>query len=254
MAEADGFIAELPQGYDTVVGERGLTLSGGQRQRIALARAVLSDPRILILDDATSAVDAVTEEAINRTLRQVMRGRTTLLVAHRRSTLHLADRVVVIDGGRVVAQGTHDRLLETNALYRSLLTGLADDDVRLVDQPADQRRWRPAAGGAGAAVSRASPARRFAARANGAASIGGGLGGGGGGWRNGLAPTPDLIERVDRPAPGARCGRRRSRRRGRARTRSSRCFGSCAASGARCCSGWCSSSSTRWPRWPARCW
>ncbi len=197
VAEAEGFITDLPQGYDTVVGERGLTLSGGQRQRIALARAVLSDPRILILDDATSAVDAVTEEAINRTLRQVMHGRTTLLVAHRRSTLHLADRVVVMDGGRVVAQGTHDSLLETNALYRSLLTGLAEEDGRLVDQPADRRSGGTSAAAWGTAVS--APGRRFAARANGAASIGGGLGrggGGGGGWRNGLAPTPDLIERV----------------------------------------------------------
>jgi ATP-binding cassette, subfamily B, bacterial len=120
-------------------------------------------------------------------------------VAHRRSTLHLADRVVVIDGGRVVAQGTHEHLLETNTLYRGLLTGLADEDARRLDQPADARSNGVSAAAWGAATR--SPARRFAARANGAASIGGGLGGGGGGWRNGLAPTPDLIERVDRLRP-----------------------------------------------------
>ncbi len=98
-AEADRFIAELPDGYDTVVGERGLTLSGGQRQRVALARALLTDPRVLILDDATSSIDASTEEEIHATLRRLMEGRTTLLVAHRRSTLRLADRIVVVDHG-----------------------------------------------------------------------------------------------------------------------------------------------------------
>ncbi len=105
MAAAHEFIIELPSGYGTVVGERGLTLSGGQRQRIALARAILSDPRILVLDDATSAVDARAEAAIHEGLRQVLPGRTTLLVAHRLSTLHLADRIVVMDAGRVVDRG-----------------------------------------------------------------------------------------------------------------------------------------------------
>src|SRR5207248_6306501 len=105
--EADEFIRALPEGYDTVVGERGLTLSGGQRQRVALARALITDPRILILDDATSSVDSRTEEEIHATLRRLMRGRTTLLVAHRRSTLQLADRIAVVDGGKVVDTGTN---------------------------------------------------------------------------------------------------------------------------------------------------
>ena len=109
-AEAHGFIMELPKGYDTVVGERGLTLSGGQRQRIALARALITNLRILILDDATSAIDARVEEEIHATLRRVMQGRTTLLVAHRRSTLRLADRIVVVEGGRVIDQGSHEDL------------------------------------------------------------------------------------------------------------------------------------------------
>ncbi|MDG9716726.1 ABC transporter ATP-binding protein [Streptomyces sp. DH24] len=121
-AQADRFVAELPDGYDTTVGEHGLTLSGGQRQRIALARAILSDPRLLVLDDATSAVDARVEHEIHEALAQVMRGRTTLLIAHRRSTLNLADRIAVLDGGRLADIGTHDELQERCALYRRLLT------------------------------------------------------------------------------------------------------------------------------------
>ncbi|HTT94512.1 MAG TPA: ABC transporter transmembrane domain-containing protein, partial [Solirubrobacterales bacterium] len=133
VAQAHDFVTALPRGYDSVVGERGLTLSGGQRQRIALARAVLQDPRILILDDATSAVDARTEERINEGLREVMAGRTTLLVAHRRSTLHLADRVVVLDQGRVIEEGTHEELVERSAAYRGLLTGLDEDVAEAVE-------------------------------------------------------------------------------------------------------------------------
>ncbi|GHJ99051.1 ABC transporter ATP-binding protein [Streptomyces sp. Y2F8-2] len=121
-AQADRFIAELPDGYGTKVGEHGLTLSGGQRQRIALARAILTDPRLLVLDDATSAVDARVEHEIHEALKQVMEGRTTLLIAHRRSTLNLADRIAVLDGGRLADIGTHEELQERSALYRRLLT------------------------------------------------------------------------------------------------------------------------------------
>ncbi|QNP72566.1 ABC transporter ATP-binding protein [Streptomyces roseirectus] len=121
-AQADRFIAELPQGYDTKVGEHGLTLSGGQRQRVALARAILTDPRLLVLDDATSAVDARVEHEIHEALKEVMRGRTTLLIAHRRSTLNLADRIAVLDAGRLADLGTHDELERRSPLYRRLLT------------------------------------------------------------------------------------------------------------------------------------
>ncbi len=126
-AEADGFIAALPQGYDTVVGEKGLTLSGGQRQRVALARALLTDPAILVLDDATSAVDPQVEAEIHETLRRVMRGRTTLLIAHRRSTLQLADRIAVLDQGRLVDEGSHEELMARCPLYRLLLAGPGED-------------------------------------------------------------------------------------------------------------------------------
>jgi len=126
-AQAAGFIEELPGGYDTVVGERGLTLSGGQRQRVAIARALLADPRILILDDATSSVDATTESAIKAGLREVMEGRTTFIIAHRLSTVSLADEVIVMDGGRIVDRGTHEELLEGCGFYREVAEhGLAD--------------------------------------------------------------------------------------------------------------------------------
>ncbi|MFH8471658.1 ABC transporter ATP-binding protein [Streptomyces sp. NPDC018000] len=121
-AQADRFIADLPEGYDTKVGEHGLTLSGGQRQRVALARAILTDPRLLLLDDATSAVDARVEHEIHEALRQVMAGRTTLLIAHRRSTLGLADRIAVLEHGRLADIGTHEELERRSALYRRLLT------------------------------------------------------------------------------------------------------------------------------------
>jgi ATP-binding cassette subfamily B protein len=117
-AQADEFIRRLPDGYDTRVGERGLTVSGGQRQRLAIARAILADPRILILDDATSSVDATTEREIKRALAAVMAGRTTFIIAHRLSTIALADQIVVLEGGSIAASGTHDELLEISDLYR----------------------------------------------------------------------------------------------------------------------------------------
>src|SRR5207249_7648482 len=113
-------IVELPQGYDTVVGERGITLSGGQRQRIAIARALLIDPRVLVLDDATASVDATTEARIRLGLREAMLGRTTLIIAHRLSTIALADELVVLEGGRVAARGTQEELLETSPVYREI--------------------------------------------------------------------------------------------------------------------------------------
>jgi len=129
-AQADGFIARLPEGYETRVGERGLTLSGGQRQRIAIARAILADPRILILDDATSSVDTSTEGEIKRGLFDVLTGRTTFVIAHRLSTISLADRIVVLEDGQIVADGTHDDLLEQSDLYREIVESnpIADRD------------------------------------------------------------------------------------------------------------------------------
>jgi ATP-binding cassette subfamily B protein len=120
LAQAHEFIAALPEGYDTVIGERGITLSGGQRQRAAIARAIVVDPRILILDDATASVDATTEAKIREGLREAMRGRTTIIIAHRLSTIALADEIVVLDAGRIVARGTHGDLVEVNEVYREI--------------------------------------------------------------------------------------------------------------------------------------
>jgi ATP-binding cassette, subfamily B, bacterial len=168
-AQADRFIRALPDGYDTVVGERGLTLSGGQRQRIALARALLTDPQVLLLDDATSSIDVRTEEEIHETLRRVMEGRTTILVAHRRSTLNLADRIVVLDGGRVVASGTHDELVERCRLYRRLLGGPEDDLDTLAPGEDDAAATVAAAGNGG----NGSPAVAATDGGNGSAAVSG---------------------------------------------------------------------------------
>jgi ATP-binding cassette subfamily B protein len=120
LAQAHEFVERLPQGYETVIGERGITLSGGQRQRLAIARALAVDPRILILDDATASVDATTEARIRLGLREAMKGRTTLIIAHRLSTIALADEIVVLDDGRVAARGTHDELSKTSPVYRDI--------------------------------------------------------------------------------------------------------------------------------------
>ena len=134
-AQAAAFIEALPEGYDTRVGERGLTLSGGQRQRIAIARALLADPRILVLDDATSSVDASTEQAIKAALREVMAGRTTFVIAHRLSTIALADEIVVLEGGRVAARGSHAELLERSPLYAEIAEKGLPDQVFLTRKP-----------------------------------------------------------------------------------------------------------------------
>jgi ABC-type multidrug transport system fused ATPase/permease subunit len=120
LAQAHEFIVALPDGYDTVIGERGITLSGGQRQRVAIARALVVDPRILILDDATASVDATTEAKIREGLREAMKGRTTIIIAHRLSTIALAEEIVVLEDGRVAARGTHDDLIDSNQVYREI--------------------------------------------------------------------------------------------------------------------------------------
>ena len=134
-AQAHEFIAELPDGYDTRVGERGLTLSGGQRQRIAIARALLADPRVLILDDATSSIDASTEREIKRGLEAAMAGRTTFVIAHRLSTIALADEIAILDAGRLVDRGTHEELLERSPFYREIVEKGLPDQVFLTRKP-----------------------------------------------------------------------------------------------------------------------
>jgi len=134
-AQAEDFISRLPKGYETLIGERGLTLSGGQRQRIAIARAILADPRILILDDATSSVDASTEQEIKLALREVMAGRTTFVIAHRLSTIALADEIVVLEDGRVADHGSHDELVERSDLYREIVEKGMPDQVFMTRKP-----------------------------------------------------------------------------------------------------------------------
>jgi len=200
-AAADGFISALPRGYDTVVGERGLSLSGGQRQRIALARAILYDPRILILDDATSAIDATTETSIHDALRDVLATRTVLLIAHRESTLRLADRIVVVEHGRIVGQGSHEELLERSATYRSLLSGL-DEDVAVAAAGGDIEALASLADGGTTASAWGTDRHSSSGHAVRTGSgLGMGLGGGGGrGGGRGMgalaAATPELLAQV----------------------------------------------------------
>ena len=206
-AQAHEFIVRLPLGYDTVVGEQGLTLSGGQRQRVALARALVTDPRLLLLDDATSAIDPRLEAEIHAALREVMRGRTTLIIAHRRSTLNLADRIVVLDQGRVADSGTHEELNERCPLYRRLITGLEHDEavgadmvrhlgarpIDTVEEVLDSGRW-PARAPPGPA------AGRRALWAAGRSDPWGAAGGGAGnitGMFESLPPSPVLLAQVD---------------------------------------------------------
>jgi ATP-binding cassette subfamily B protein len=137
LAGVHEFVEELPEGYATMLGERGYSLSGGQRQRVAIARAVLSDPRVLVLDDATSAVDPSKEHEIRDALATVMAGRTTIVIAHRPATIALADTVVLVDGGRVGAMGRHEALLVSSARYREVLAAWAAHDAEEAEDVAD---------------------------------------------------------------------------------------------------------------------
>src|SRR5262249_26363886 len=210
-AEAHDFILRLPQGYDTVVGEQGLTLSGGQRQRVALARALLSDPKILLLDDATSSVDARIEEEIHATLRRIASTRTTLLIAHRRSTLSLADRIVVVDKGQVVDSGTNEELTDRCPLSRMLLSGPGGDpegidaiEEELIDDtrvdgitPAAWRGLDDDELRSAVIADRTRTASPAAMRFGGPQGGGGGGAAGGAAWGGALAPTPELLAKVD---------------------------------------------------------
>jgi ATP-binding cassette, subfamily B, bacterial len=209
-AEAEEFITELPDGYDTVIGEQGLSLSGGQRQRIALARALLTDPRILVLDDATSSIDPRMEAEIHDTLRRVMRGRTTLLIAHRRSTLQLADRIAMLHEGRVADVGSHEELMHRSPRYRLLLAGPDDSEVYDRDdaEPYDGEDAVPPGGAAGA-VALAAPAvpataaapARTAGRGR---AAGGSRRAGGDSWDGMLAslpPSPQLQAQLEALPP-----------------------------------------------------
>lgn len=191
VAQAHDFILGLSHGYGTMVGERGFTLSGGQRQRIALARAALANPKVLILDDATSAIDANTEEAIHGSLRDELSARTTILIAHRSSTLRLADRVLVLDGGRIVAEGTNAELWRTSALYRELLTGPELEPIEADTEPVDAvdpAAWPRSGEDDDLAAPELSLASMFAGMATGM---------GGPGARAGLvAATPELLAQV----------------------------------------------------------
>ncbi|MFF9576888.1 ABC transporter ATP-binding protein [Streptomyces rubiginosohelvolus] len=206
-ARADEFVERLPQGYDTVVGEQGLTLSGGQRQRIALARALVGDPAILVLDDATSAIDARVEAEIHAGLHTETRRRTTLIVAHRRSTLELADRIAVLDGGRVADTGTLDELRSRSALFRTLLSTAEPTASEPVAQaPAGgvtADLWLRDAAAEGD-TDESTAVRAAQALAEAAATSGPGRAGPGGGVLGSAPPSPELIAGLARlPLPEA---------------------------------------------------
>lgn len=210
-AQVASFVEDLPDGYDTEVGERGLTLSGGQRQRIALARAMLTRPRVLVLDDATSAVDTATEAAIHETLHELTAERTTLLVAHRRSTLALADRIAVLDKGRVVDTGTEDELRGRCALFRELLaTGPADELGGGTREPAAHEAAPGTGTGTGTGVladAAAGPAvtpelwPRVSIEEDPDRALTRDGGGGAAGWAGGISATPELLESVAKLPP-----------------------------------------------------
>ncbi|MFE5658067.1 ABC transporter ATP-binding protein [Streptomyces sp. NPDC056517] len=205
LACADEFVERLPDGYDTLVGEQGLTLSGGQRQRIALARALLGDPAVLVLDDATSAIDARVEADIHASLREAGRRCTTVLVAHRESTLELADRIALMDGGRIVDTGTLDELRSRSALFRSLLAADGEEG-RQEEAPAPARGvteelWRRPAD-SGRVHDESTAVRAANALAEAAATAGPGRGGPGGGVLGSAPPTPELLAALERlPLP-----------------------------------------------------
>jgi ATP-binding cassette, subfamily B, bacterial len=209
-AQAHEFIERLPQGYDTVVGEQGLTLSGGQRQRVALARALITNPRLLLLDDATSAIDPRLEAEIHAALREIMRGRTTLLIAHRRSTLNLADRIVVLDQGRVADSGTHEELSERCPLYRQLIMDAeARPDTAALVRTRAGHTVEEAFDGRGTLAGLAPASGQGLARLGGAGGRGsGGRGGGAGigganvsGTFASLPPSPRLLAQVEALPP-----------------------------------------------------
>jgi ATP-binding cassette subfamily B protein len=197
-AQADEFIVRLPKGYDTVVGEQGMTLSGGQRQRVALARALITDPRLLVLDDATSAIDPRLEAEIHTALREVMRGRTTLIIAHRRSTLNLADRIAVLDNGRVADSGTHEELAGRCALYRKLIVDAEDEGS--ADAPAIRPRTRTVEDVLDDRAMAAAASAGAGRRAHRAAAVTG-AGGQVTAAFTSLPPSPELLAQVDALPP-----------------------------------------------------
>jgi ATP-binding cassette subfamily B protein len=193
-AEAHEFITALPDGYDTVIGEQGLTLSGGQRQRVSLARALLTDPRVLVLDDATSAVDAQVEAEIHAALHRLMSERTTVLIAHRRSTLALADRIAVLDEGRVVDTGTHEELTARCPLYRLLLSGEGGDLSEPLEAPGGvtPALWEAVAADSERDTVKDLTAGTIPGRGRGFGGVNGPMAGA----LSGAPPTPELLAQV----------------------------------------------------------